>query len=175
MSNYQLSFLTLSIKTVIVHSITYMIMGIIAYNFLNYEQAYASPEMICWMRQTNESLVMAGPLFQPIRGILFAIAFYPIREILFGRKNGWLVLWGTLVILGVLSTFGPAPGSIEGMIYTILPISIDTYMEVIPQALFLSVILYYWINNPEKKWIDWIMGIAFFFVMILPVLGLLTK
>ena len=175
MNKYQPSFLILSVKTVIVHSITYFIMGIIAYNFLNYEQAFASKEMICWMRQTNDSLVMAGPLFQPIRGLLFAIAFYPLKEILFGKKNGWLIIWLILVLLGILSTFGPAPGSIEGMIYTILPISIYNYIEVIPQALLLSVILYYWINNPNKKLLNWMMGIAFFLVMILPVLGLLAR
>ena len=174
MNNYQLSFLTLSVKTVIVHSITYSIMGIFAYNFLNYEQAFASPEMKCWMRQTSESLVMAGPLFQPIRGILFAIAFFPLREILFGKNNGWLIIWLILVVLGILSTFGPAPGSVEGMIYTVLPISIYTYIEVIPQALLLSVILYYWVKNPDKIWINWIMGIFFFLIMIFPILGLLT-
>ena len=79
-----------------------------------------------------------------------------------------------LVVLGILSTFGPAPGSVEGMIYTVLPISIYTYIEVIPQALLLSVILYYWVKNPDKIWINWIMGIFFFLIMIFPILGLLT-
>ncbi len=29
---------------------------------------------------------MAGPLFQPIRGLLFAIAFFPLRSVLFGQR-----------------------------------------------------------------------------------------
>lgn len=175
MQNHQLNFLTLSVKTVIVHSITYFLTGIIAFNLLNYEQAFAGPEMKCWMRQTNDSLVMAGPLFQPIRGLLFAIAFYPVKDILFGKKNGWLFIWLLLVSLGILSTFGPAPGSVEGMIYTILPVSINTYLEVISQTLLFSGLLYYWIKNPNKKLLNWIMGIAFFIVMILPVMGLLVR
>ena len=32
--------------------------------------------------------VMAGPLFQPIRGVIFALAFYPLRSVLFAEKRG---------------------------------------------------------------------------------------
>jgi hypothetical protein len=171
----QFGFVELALKTIIVHSITYTFMGIIAYKFLNYAESFAAPELACWMRQTSDPLVMAGPLFQPIRGLIFALAFFPIREILFGKKNGWLIMWWILVALGILSTFAPAPGSVEGMIYTILPLSIGSYLEVVPQALLLSGLLFYWINNSDKKWIDWMMGIIFFLIMILPVLGLLSR
>lgn len=118
---------------------------------------------------------MAGPLFQPIRGVIFALAFYPIRHPLFGSKLGWLVLWWLLVALGILSTFGPAPGSIEAMIYTNLEISFFTYVEVVAQAFAFSCILYYWINNKNLKWLNWVMGLAFAIVMLLPTLGLLVE
>ena len=45
-----------------------------------------------YMRPTTDRWVMAGPLFQPIRGVVFALAFYPLRSVLFGRKNGWLII-----------------------------------------------------------------------------------
>ncbi len=95
----------------------------------------------------GEVIVMAGPLFAPIRGLIFALAFYPLRETLFGRKKGWLIVWWLLVALGILSTFGPAPGSVEGMLYTVIPITqqLSGWLEVIPQALLLSVILFYWV------------------------------
>jgi hypothetical protein len=165
----------LCLKTLIVHTITYTFTGILAFNFLSYDQAFSAPELSCWMRQTNDPLVLAGPLFQPIRGIIFALAFYPIREILFRRKNGWLITWWLLVALGVLSTFGPAPGSVEGMVYTILPISFANYLEVIPQAFFLAGLLFYWINNSNKKWLNLTMWIVFTIVIILPILGLITR
>jgi hypothetical protein len=164
----------LTLKAIIVHTLTYMFMGILAYNFLHYDEAFAAPELSCWMRQTSDPLVMAGPLFQPIRGLIFAFAFYPIRQILFGKKNGWLIMWWLLVALGVLSTFGPAPGSVEGMVYTVLPISIGSYLEVIPQALLLSGLLFYWVNNLDKIWLNWIMVVAFIIMMILPILGLIS-
>ncbi len=46
---------------------------------------------------------------------------YPLRSVLFAEKRGWLTLWWLLFALGVLSTFGPAPGSLEGLIYTKIP------------------------------------------------------
>ena len=166
----------LIIKTIIVHTITYFGMGVLAFTFLHYTEAYSSGQLACFMRPTSDPIVMAGVLFQPIRGIVFALAFYPLREVLFGRKNGWLVLWWLLIALGFLSTFAPAPASIEGLIYTTLPFpSITSYIEVVPQAFFLSGILYYWVTHPEKKWLNWVLGIIFAIVILLPTLGLLVS
>ncbi|MBN1889318.1 MAG: hypothetical protein JW850_15090 [Thermoflexales bacterium] len=170
------TFLGLTIKAIVVHTLSYFLMGILAFNFLNYAEGFASAQMACWMRQTNDPIVMAGVLFQPLRGLVFALAFYPLRESLFGRKNGWLVTWWILVALGILSTFGPTPGSIEGMIYTVIPIpgQLTGWLEVVPQALLLSVGLYYWVNHPEKKWLNWVLGVAFVLVLFFPILGLLV-
>ena len=44
------------------------------------------------VRPVTDPLVMAGPLFQPIRDIVFALAFYPIGSVVFARPYGWLVL-----------------------------------------------------------------------------------
>lgn len=177
MSNNQPRLSTLAVKTIVVHTITYFFMGALASTFLNYAERFARPEMACWMRQLDDPLIMAGPLLQPIRGLIFALAFYPLREILFGKKNGWLVLWWLLVALGILSTFGPAPASVEGMLYTVIPIAdqLTGWLEVVPQALLLSVILFYWVNHPEKKWLNWVMGVVFFVMLLMPIAGLLTQ
>jgi hypothetical protein len=170
------SLLSLTVRTIIVHTVTYFLMGLLASTLLGYAESFARPWMACWMRQTDDPIVMAGTLFQPIRGLIFALAFYPLREILFGRKNGWLVTWWLLVALGILSTFGPAPGSIEGTIYTVIPIlqQLTGWLEVVPQALFLSVILFYWVNHPEKRWLNWLMGAIFVVLLLLPLMGLLV-
>ena len=164
------------VKTVVTHTITYFIMGLLASTILNYAGFFAESGLNLIMRQTNDPWVMAGPLFQPIRGILFGLVFYLLREPFFGKKNGWLVMWFTLVALGIIGTFGPTPGSIEGMLYTIFPLGVHLrgLPEVILQSLFLSLILFYWVNHPQKKWLNWVMGIAFFILMSLPILGLLV-
>lgn len=175
MNNNRPNLLGLSVKTIVVHTVTYMLMGFLASTFMNYEEEYALPWMVCWIRQFGDPIIMAGPLFQPIRGLVFALALYPLREVLFGKKKGWLLMWWLLVALGILSTFGPATGSIEGMIYTVIPIAsqLRGWLEVVPQALLLSAGLCYWVNHPEKRWLNWVMGIVFVIAVLLPVLGLL--
>ena len=49
-------------------------MGIIAATALHYQEGFARPEVACYMRQLNDPRVMAGPMFQPIRGLVFALA-----------------------------------------------------------------------------------------------------
>ncbi|MDH4208715.1 MAG: hypothetical protein OEV76_07560, partial [Anaerolineae bacterium] len=78
--------------------------------------------------------------------------------------------------LGILSTFGPAPGSVEGMLYTVIPISqqLTAWLEVVPQALLLSLILFYWVNHPEKRWLTWLLVAVFIVLLLMPALGLLV-
>ena len=173
MDNQKIILLPLLIKTSIVHTVTYFIVGVIAMTLLDYGQTMGTGNSI--FRPITEPIVMAGPLFQPIRGVIFALAFYLIRHSIFGNRLGWLKLWWILIALGVLSTFGPAPGSIEAIIYTNQELSINTYVEVVLQALAFSCILYYWVNNKNLKWLNWVLGIAFALVMLLPTLGLLVE
>lgn len=168
--------LELMVKTLVVHTTTYFVMGLLAASFLNYDERFARSDMVCWIRQIDDPLVMAGPLFQPVRGLIFALAFYPLRQILFGRRNGWLTMGWLLVALGILSPFGSSLGSIEGLIYTrvAIPDQLIGWLEVVPQALLLATILWYWVNHPEKRWLTWLMGVAFCFVLLLPTVGLFS-
>jgi hypothetical protein len=171
-----LTFPALAAKTIVVHTVTYFLAGVLAYTLGDYERTFAEPPLSDFMRPTTDARVMAGPLFQPIRGLIFALAFFPLRNVLFARPRGWLILWWVLVALGILSTFGPSPGSVEGMIYTIVPLSAQLLgiWETVLQTLLLSALLFHWVNHPGKKWLDWTLGMAFAVVMVLPALGLLV-
>lgn len=177
MKENQINLLGLTLKTIVVHTVTYFLVGLLAMTIFNYTEVLAQPEMRTWMRQTSDPVVALGPGLQPIRGILFALAFYPLREILFKRKNGWLVTWWLLVSLGILSTFGPAPSSVEGMIYMTLPISEQLSggtLEILTQSFLLSSILYYWVNHPEKRWISWVLGIICILAVLMSLMGYLA-
>jgi uncharacterized phage infection (PIP) family protein YhgE len=176
MKNHGLTLWSSILKTIVVHTITYFLVGILALVFFDYSTQYAETSLNLLMRPTTDPWVIAGPLFQPIRGLLFGIAFYLLREVFFGKKNGWLIMWVILVILGILSPFGPAPGSVEGLIFTVLPLSLHLMgqPEIYLQSFLLSVGLYYWVNHPEKKWLNWVLGIVFFLTMLFPTLGLLA-
>jgi len=169
----QITFLGLTIKTIVVHTVTYFIMGILALTLLEYKTAFEAPITREYMRSVDDPIIALGPALQSIRGILFAVVFYLLRDILFGRRNGWLIMWVMLVSLGILSTFGAAPGSVEGLLYTKMPVGlqISGWLEVMTQALLLSVILYYWVNHPEKKWLAWVLGIVFVLVIIFSIMG----
>jgi hypothetical protein len=175
MDNAEPRFLPLAAKTMVSHTLTYFLMGALAAYFMNYAELLARPDS--GMRHMTDPWVMAGPLLQPLRGLVFALVFYPLRRCLFGRKYGWLLMAWMLIALGILGTFGPAAGSIEGMIYTTTPIrsQLKGWWEVVPQAILLSALLCYWVNHAEKKWLNWALGIIFFIAMALPVLGLLVR
>lgn len=168
--------LEIVVKTIVTHTVTYFIMGLLASTLLDYASFFAESSLNVMMRPTNDPWVMMGPLFQPIRGLLFGLIFYLLREPFFAKKNGWLVLWFVLAGVGIFGTFGPSPGSIEGMLYTIFPLWVHLrgLPEVLLQSLFLSLILVYWVNHPQKKWLTWVMGIAFVILMSFPILGLLV-
>lgn len=164
------------VKTMVAHTVTYFVVGLAAFWAFDYARTFAEPGVRALMRPTDDPLVMAGPLFQPIRGLLFGLAFYPLRGPIFGARSGWLVLWLVLVVVGVLSTFGPAPGSVEGMVYTTLPLRfhLGTLPELVVQSLALAALLWYWVNRPGKRWLTWRLGAAFVAALALPVLGLLA-
>ncbi len=164
------------IKTIVVHTVTYFIVGFLAFVVFDYSRLYANTTLALFMRQTTDPMVMAGPLFQPIRGFLFGIAFVILRGCFFARKNGWLFMWTVLVSLSILGPFGPSPASLEGMIYTVLPFRLHLIglPEILLQALLLSVGVVYWVNHPRQKALTWTMGLLVAVVMVLPILALLA-
>jgi hypothetical protein len=140
MNGKQLALSGIAARTAVVHTVTYFTVGAIAFSLFNYPAGFAEPPLSFFMRPASDPLVRAGVVFQPIRGVLFGVVFYLLQEVLFGRRNGWLVMWVMLVVIGILSTFGPAPGSIEGLIYTKIPfgnrVGLGGLAEVLSQSSF---------------------------------------
>ena len=165
------------LRSVVVHTTTYMFVGAIALVALDYPTLFAEPWFRDFFRPINDPIVMAGPLFQPIRGVLFGVVFYLLRVSLFGTKHGWARMWIILVIVGVLSTFGAAPGSVEGLIYTTVPVSVQLgggLLEVLVQSLLLSLGVFYWVTHPDQRWLTWGFWVTFVVTLALPALGLLV-
>ena len=172
----QYTFASISIKTMAVHTVTYFIVGLFSFVLLDYSTRYADPVVASLMRQTDHPLVAAGPAFQLLRGFLFGIVFYLLRDVFFPRKNGWLTMWLVLVIVGILSPFAAAPSSIEGMLYTVLPMwfHLSNFPEILLQSGVLAWLTFYWVNHPEKKWLSWVLWILFGIVILMSALGALS-
>ncbi len=171
-----LSFSTICIKSTLAHTVTYFVIGFISFSIFDYSARYADPILGSFMRQTDHVLVAAGPLFQVIRGFLFGLVFYALRDVFFPRKNGWLYMWLVLLIVGILSPFGPSPSSIEGLIYTNIPLQFHFIglPEVTIQSLLLAFFTHYWVRHPEKKWLGWLFGLSIGLVILMAVMGILA-
>jgi hypothetical protein len=175
---HQLGFLSVAIPTVVVHTVTYTLVGIAAMSAFRYTGAFRNdPVRRATLRDTSEARVMASPLFQPLRGILFAIVFYLLRDTLFA-PGGWLVLFSMLLAVGVFGTFAPAAASIEGWIY-LRPSPTGALwgglIEIVTQALLLSVLTFQWVTHPGIAWLAWVFGGLFVLALALPALGLLAR
>jgi hypothetical protein len=174
MQDTQPRFVPLAAKTVVCHTVTYFVMGALAYHFLHYADFINNP--CSGMRPITSLWVIFGPPLQIIRGILFASIFYLFRDQLFGQKNGWLRMAWMLIGIGILGTFAAPAGSLEGFIYTTTPIPMQLrgYLEIVTQALLLSALLSYWINHPGKKLLSWTLGVIYAVCVVLPMLALIA-
>jgi len=171
----RLNFPTIVAKTVVVHTVTYFVVGVLAFTLLDYTTRFAAPLVNSLMRPFDDPLVRLGPLFQPLRGLLFGVVFYLLRDVLFAKSAGWLTTWVVLAFVGIFSTFGPASGSIEGMVYTKLPISgqLVGLIEILAQSLLLSVVTFFWVTRPKKRWVSWVLVGSFVLIVLLTTMGLL--
>ena len=156
--------------------ITYFIMGIIAVSILDYKAAFENPPFSYLMKPVDSSWVAMGPVLQVIRGLVFPMALWFFKGNFLYIRYGWLRLWGLIFGLSVLSTVGPAPGSIEGFIYTKIPVisQLKGYVEVLPQTLVFSLLVFYWYEKPRKLW-NVLSIILVIIIIILSALGLMAS
>ena len=147
-------------RVTLVHFLTYSLVGALFFalglNVMVYYESNPDPAMQGYQeifRATDSVLVAAGPLFNIIRGLLFGLVLYPFREMLITRKWGWAYLWALFLVLALFSTIGPAPGSIEGLIYTDVPLShhLLTPWEGALQTLVFSLLLIRWEKSTSKR------------------------
>ncbi len=159
-------------RTTACHMVTYFIFGLIALFAFDYARAFASDNLSCFMLPTNSKWVALGPGLQIFRGLIFALALYPFRGVFLAGRQGWLTLWGLLIGLCILSTAGPAPGSVEGLIYTKIPwrAQLLGLREVVAQTLAFSYLLVAWHRHPRRAW-GIVMGILTALVLLLSIAG----
>ena len=177
MNNPQPSFRSILYRTIVSHTVTYLVTGVVASILLGYATRMIRPDVAPIIRKITDPILMASPLFQPIRAALLAIVFYLLRDVLFGNRKGWMIMWCMLVVIGILTPFSASWGGIEGMIFFNFPLwdHIVGWPEVFSQTLLLSVILTYWVNHPKSKRLSVIMLVGFILTILLPIINLLLK
>ena len=169
------SFGAFALRVTAAQIVTYFVAGAAAFFFLDYRGQFVSQALSCYMLPVDAPIVALGPILQVVRGLIFAAALYPFRQVFLSSPRGWLLLWGLMLGLAVLSPTGPAPGSIEGFIYTKPPIlqQVRGYLEVVPQTLTFSLIVVAWNRRPTRAWTIVMVGLTLV-VALLSTMGYLA-
>lgn len=132
------------------HVFTYFACGLIFSQIMNYDDKYLQLLGFRPMDELNGSMLILG---QVVRGVLLGFVVWWIKDSI-GNKLAWLKLWAILVILGIISTYGPVPGSIEGFIYLApvdVPVNIGlSILEVLTQPLLFSIMVTYQMKKKVK-------------------------
>jgi hypothetical protein len=132
------------VKVIIAHFITYAIVTLIAIpRTINYIDIAVE---LMGFRPLDEISIVAVLIGQIIRGLLLGIVIWWIKDSIIGKKLAWLKLWVILVILGIFNTYGPAHGSIQGLIYLApiedLPVNASLgILETLAQPLLFSIVV----------------------------------
>lgn len=165
------------VKTAVVHTVTYTLCGMVAFEAMDYPSLFLAPGLRTLMRPTDDAILIFGPVYQVVRGALFGVVFHALREVLFVKPRGALRMWMMLVTFGIFGTFGPTPGSLEGLFYTVVPVraQLRGLPEVLTQSLLLSVVLVHWVRHPDTRWLRFTLWGLFVLACTVPLLALVAR
>lgn len=79
---------------------------------------------------------------QILRGLAFALVFYPFYNVLFDSRWGRTILFGAMWGVALFGSVEPQPGSIEGIIYTTISFTEHLYVLI---AVAAQMILFVWL------------------------------
>ena len=155
------------LKVTYAHTISWFVAGVIAVYLMSYEQWFLT-EPMSFMRPTTEPIIRLGMALQIFRGVLVGFVLYPVRKVFFEERLGYWKLGLVILGLSVVATFGPAPGSFDGYIFTNLPLSM--HLACYPEALlwissFIGIL--YISNKYENKKIARIIPMVFTILIVL--------
>lgn len=136
-------------RVTIIHVITYILCGMVFSMLFDYERLFALGNTAYFMRPVDSASSLLGPLMQVVRGVLFGLVLLLFRNSYEGKKYGWLKLWAIIVVIGIINTPGPAPFSIEGLIYTQLPL--EVHLKGAPEILVQTLLFSWFVAGNGKR------------------------
>lgn len=120
------------------HTIAYFCAGIFALLVIDYKYWFSEGAISSFMLPVDTPIVALGPALQIIRGLIMALVLLPLRKVFTDENFGFFKLWLLVIGLSVFSTFAAAMGSLDGFIYTNVPV-IEQIMGY-PEALLWSTL-----------------------------------
>ena len=137
-------------RTTAIHFVTYFLAGLVASTLLNYRWAFEQPVIRDYMVAFDSTALFIGPLLQLVRGMIFGLVLLPFRHLI-ATRFGWLWLWALIVGVGILSTPAAAPSSLDGLVYTRLPLWYHAFglPEVLVQTLIFCLLVWAYARYPH--------------------------
>ena len=136
-----------------IHTLTYLVFGIFFMLVSRYFEYFNNDPIFELLMKPSDSLsVRLAPFAQLFRGALLALAIFPFRELIIGRKLGWLNLFILLFALTSVGAVITGPGSIEGFLYTRFSFNpFIGYPEIALQMLAFSWLFCRWQGQKTAK------------------------
>jgi hypothetical protein len=142
------------IKVMIAHFISYLICGFVFANLFNYKELFELGNVQYYMKDAYGNSSLIGPFVQILRGGIIGAILLILKDNVLQKKHSWLYLWIIFAGLGIICTPAASPVSIEGIVYSQLPLEfhLKTAPEIFTQTLLFSVWVTgkFKINVPDK-------------------------
>lgn len=141
--------MSFTLRYTVVHTITYLLFGIFFMLISRYFEYFKSDPIFDFVMKPSDAFtVRLAPIVQILRGTLLALAIFPFREVIIGRKGGAVKLSFLLISLTSIGAVITGPGSIEGFLYTRFSFNpLVGYPEIALQMLVSSWLFCYWQGN----------------------------
>ena len=134
------------------HCITYFVCGMIFSQVMGYSEWWKQPVVCDYFRTFDGGASATGPFIQIGRGLLYGLVMLLLKDFT-KAKFGWLKLWIVFLGIGIIGAPAAAPSSIEGVVYSKLPLAFHFVglPEICSQTLFFSLLVYKHLNPSGKK------------------------
>ncbi|ULQ58518.1 hypothetical protein K7I13_08000 [Brucepastera parasyntrophica] len=152
------------LRVTVIHIVTYILCGMVFSLVFNYKELFQLGNAEYFMRPFDSISSLIGPVIQIVRGLLFGLVLLRLKESVIETKRGWLKLWAIIVVIGIINTPGPGFSSIEGIVYTQLPLEI--HIKGAPEILVQTLLFSCLVANPIK-----LKGMPFFEKNKIPLLS----
>ena len=136
------------IKVTVAHFVTYLICGLIFANIFNYEELFELGNVKFFMKDAYGTSSLIGPFVQILRGAIIGCILLILKDNVMKKKNSWLYLWIIFAGLGIICTPGAAPASIEGIVYSQLPL--EFHLKTAPELIIQTLLFSLWVTGDFK-------------------------
>ncbi len=142
------SFLGFTFRLTAVHILTYFVIGGLSY-WLIAKKYWTGPEKLAGLRDPSGEFVQRWFLpAQILRGIIYAVALYPLRRAFLDLGR-----WGGLVIASLMLLIGSIAGIsgfIESCVYTADP-HVELFLAHLPEVVIQSLLFGYLLVSWERR------------------------